>query len=176
MPAANDAEVKAGKTDPPKRSRAAPSQPARAPRGAAELSLAPVLDQALGFRLRRAVSMADVLFAEIFTPLDITTQHYAILMSVRHNPGCQPSALSALLNITPNNLVPHIDGLVTRGYMRRTSSSRDRRVKHLRLTAAGEEFAQLLREKHEEVRARVEERMGVDNVERLLDLLKLYSG
>lgn len=176
MPAANEAQVKSGRSSRPKRSSAAPQQPARAPHAPAELSLAPELDQALGFRLRRAVSLADIVFAEIFAPLDITTQQYAVLMSVRHNPGCQPSTLSALLNITPNNLVPHIDGLVARGYMRRTSSSRDRRVKHLRLTAAGEEFAQLLREKHEEVQARVEERMGVDTVERLLELLKLYAG
>lgn len=139
------------------------------------LSLAAELNGAVGFRLRRAVNVADSIFTEIFEPLEITTQHYAILMTIRHNPGCKPSALSALLNITPNNLVPHIDGLVTRGYVARTSSKTDRRIKHLRLTAVGETFCKTLVAKHENVRARVEARMGVENVATLLKMLSLYS-
>jgi DNA-binding MarR family transcriptional regulator len=176
MAASKDIQLKTDGSVRPKRPTSTARQTPRAPRATAELALAPELELAVGFRLRRAVSVADALFTGIFAPLDITTQQYAILMSVRHNPGCQPSALSALLNITPNNLVPHIDALVTRGYMRRTASSTDRRVKHLRLTAAGEEFAQLLGDKHDEVRARIEARMGAENVDLLLELLKLYEG
>ncbi|QNA85368.1 MarR family transcriptional regulator [Sphingomonas sp. So64.6b] len=96
-------------------------------------------------------------------------------MTIRHNPGCPPSALSSLLHITPNNLVPHIDGLVSRGYVGRTSSETDRRIKHLRLTESGETFVRLLARKHDEVRARVEARMGTENVAKLLELLSLYS-
>lgn len=147
----------------------------RAEQASQELILASELDQALGFRLRRAASIADASFGEVFAPLGITTQHYAILMSVRRNPGCSPSLLGELLNITPNNIVPHIDGLVERGYVRRVASRTDRRVKHLRLTPAGTEFTRLIASKHEEVRARLDARMGAENVARLLEMLSLYE-
>ncbi len=148
----------------------------RALANALELNLADELDQAVGFWLRRAVSVADTLFAEVFSALNITTQHYAIIMSIRSNPECQSSALSALLNITPNNLVPHIDGLVSRGYVRRVEGSKDRRVKHLRLTPEGEAFAELLAEKHEEIRARIRARLGAKEQVKLLQLLQSYCG
>jgi len=140
------------------------------------VAVAPELDEAVGFWLRRAVGIADDLFGEVFAAYDISTQLYAILMTIRHNPGCQPSTLSASLNITPNNLVPHVAGLVSRGYVRRVSSSRDRRIKHLRLTAAGEEFARQLIRRHEEIQARLEDRMGAEKLKQLVDLLRLYCG
>ncbi|MFD1788271.1 MarR family winged helix-turn-helix transcriptional regulator [Sphingomonas floccifaciens] len=137
--------------------------------------LAPQLDQAVGFRLRRAVGVADTVFAQVFASLDVTTQQYAIIMTIQANPGCQPSALSALMGITPNNLVPQISGLVARKYVRRSSSSKDRRIKHLWLTAAGEAFAQDLIARHETIRARIEAHMGEEKMTELLDLLRLYS-
>lgn len=149
------------------------TRPSRAP--AAEVSLPPELGNAVGFRLRRASAAADTIFAEVFAPLDITSGHYAVLMAIRHLPRCQPSTLSTLLNITPNNLVPRIDALVARGYVQRADSETDRRIKHLQLTGAGEEFARLLVKKHEEVRRRVEAHMGAENVASLLNLLALYS-
>lgn len=143
---------------------------------AAIVNVAPELDEAVGFWLRRAVGIADGLFGEVFAAHDISTQLYAIMMTIRHNPGCQPSTLSASLHITPNNLVPHVAELVSRGYVRRVSSSRDRRIKHLRLTAAGEEFALQLIRRHEEIRARLEGRMGAEKLRQLVDLLRLYCG
>jgi len=141
----------------------------------AELVLPAELGGAIGFRLRRAVNLADSLFAETFGPLEVTTAQYAILMSVRHNPGCQPSALAALLGITPNNLVPLIDNLVSRGFIRRSLSKVDRRIRHLRLTPSGVEFAAALILRHEAVRQRIEGRMGKANAAELLRLLELYS-
>ena len=144
-------------------------------RGPSELALPPELVMALGFRLRRAVNLADFLFVETFGPFEVSTAQYAILMSVRHNPGCQPSALAALLGITPNNLVPLIDNLVSRGYIRRSLSKIDRRIRHLRLTPAGQDFASALANTHEAIRTRIEQRMGKEEAAELLRLLALYS-
>jgi DNA-binding MarR family transcriptional regulator len=142
---------------------------------ATELLLPSELSDAVGFRLRRAVNLAETLFAETFGPVEVTTAQYAILMSVRHNPGCQPSALAALLGITPNNLVPLIDNLVSRGFIRRSLSKIDRRIRHLRLTPSGEQFAAELILRHEAIRHRIEERMGKTNAVELRRLLELYS-
>ena len=147
----------------------------RRPARVTELPLPAELGGAIGFRLRRAVNVADDLFAEAFGPVDVTTAQYAILMSVRHNPGCQPSALAALLGITPNNLVPLIDSLVSRGFIRRSLSKIDRRIRHLRLTPSGEQFAAALIVRHETIRDRIEQKMGKSNAAELLRLLALYS-
>lgn len=141
----------------------------------ADLPLPDELGGAIGFRLRRAVNVADDLFVETFGPVEVTTAQYAILMSVRHNPGCQPSALAALLGITPNNLVPLIDNLVSRGFIRRSLSKIDRRIRHLRLTPSGEQFAAALIVRHETIRGRIEDKMGKAEAAELLRLLALYS-
>jgi DNA-binding MarR family transcriptional regulator len=144
-------------------------------KGAMPLDLSPELANAVGFGLRRAITKADELFAETFAPLEITTQQYAVMLSVRENPGCQPSALSSLLNITPNNLVPQIDSLVSRGFIRRSLSTRDRRIRHLRLTPTGERFADELVQRHNAVRLATEAKIGTENTRELVRLLALYA-
>lgn len=145
------------------------------PRERVPLALPRELGRAVGFNIRRAVSVADAIFAEVFNELEISTQQYAILLSVGHNPGCQTSQLSALLNITPNNIVPQIDSLEARGLIKRSSIARDRRIRQLRLTAAGEKFAAELVRRHEAVRERVEARLGAKDAAELLRLLVKYG-
>jgi DNA-binding MarR family transcriptional regulator len=140
------------------------------------LQLAPELDEAVGFWIRRAVNVADELFDEHFAPLEIGTQQYAIMMTVLHNPGCQPSALSAMLGITPNNLVPQIDSLVRRGFIRRSLSTVDRRIRHLRLTPTGERFAEQLVQQHKAIRVAVEARLSSEGADQMRELLQRYVG
>ncbi|AIT80472.1 MarR family winged helix-turn-helix transcriptional regulator [Novosphingobium pentaromativorans] len=142
--------------------------------GSSELALPAELDLAIGFRLRRAVTVADALFTARFGSRGITAVHYAILMSVRRNPGCQPSALGQLLGITPNNLVPLIDALSGRGLLDRTAGTRDRRARHLWLTSEGERFTAELAEGHQALQAQIEEAMGVQDAAELMRLLALY--
>ncbi|MPT47936.1 MAG: MarR family transcriptional regulator [Sphingobium sp.] len=140
------------------------------------INLPPELQNAVGFYIRRSISVADTIFSDVFGPFEITTQYYAILLTMRSNPGCQPSHLSALLGMTPNNLVPRIAHLVDQGFVKRTESKNDRRIKHLHLTPAGEEYAAKLAKMHDEVHARVVARMGQENAREFLRLLYLYCG
>jgi hypothetical protein len=86
------------------------SQPERADRSTAaprsDVSLPPELGSAVGFQIRRATGVADALFSETFGEMEITAAQYAILMVVRHNPGCRTSTAGSLLGITPNNRTP----------------------------------------------------------------------
>jgi DNA-binding MarR family transcriptional regulator len=141
-----------------------------------DVALPPELARAVGFQIRRATGVADTLFAETFGEMEINAAQYAMLMVVRHNPGCRTSTAGSLLGITPNNLVPLLDSLTARGYIRRTLSTTDRRVRHLRLTPRGQELCIALVERHEAVQARIEERMGHGEVSEFLRLLRLYCG
>lgn len=156
------------------------SQPERADRSTAsprsDVSLPPELGSAVGFQIRRATGVADALFSETFGEMEITAAQYAILMVVRHNPGCRTSTAGSLLGITPNNLVPLLDSLTARGYIRRTLSTTDRRVRHLRLTPRGQELCAALVARHEAIQAKLEERMGHGQVAEFLRLLTLYCG
>ncbi|BAK67401.1 MarR family transcriptional regulator [Sphingobium sp. SYK-6] len=155
-------------------------RPARASRLSAvhrgDVTLPAELSNAVGFQIRRATGVADALFAETFGDMEINAAQYAILMVVRHNPGCPTSAAGSLVGIAPNNFVPLLDSLTARGYIRRTLSTKDRRVRHLRLTPRGEEFCEALVARHEAIQARIEERMGHGSVAEFLRLLKLYCG
>jgi DNA-binding MarR family transcriptional regulator len=130
----------------------------------------------VGFQIRRATGVADALFAETFRDMEINAAQYAILMVVRHNPGCQTSAAGSLVGISPNNFVPLLDSLTARGYIRRTLSTTDRRVRNLRLTPRGQEFCAALLARHEAIQARIEERMGHGAIDEFLRLLTLYCG
>lgn len=140
------------------------------------VDLPPELGNAVGFQIRRASAVADALFGETFGDMEINAAQYAILMVVRHNPGCRTSTAGSLLGITPNNLVPLLDSLTARGYIRRTLSTKDRRVRHLRLTPRGQELCVALTERHEAIQAKLEDRMGHEQVAEFLRLLTLYCG
>lgn len=151
-----------------------PAARTRERRAGVEPNLPAELGDALGFRLRRATTISDALFGEFFGPLEINPAQYATLMVVRHNPGCQTSAAGTMLGITPNNLVPLLDSLVARGFIRRTLSSTDRRVRNLRLTPAGVALCEQLDAAHAGLQAKVEGHMGQENAAELLRLLTLY--
>jgi len=141
-----------------------------------DMTLPPELGEAVGFQVRRASAVADSLFTETFGDMEINAAQYAILMVVRRNPGCQTAAAGSMLGITPNNLVPLLDSLTARGFIRRTLSATDRRVRHLRLTPHGQELATRLVERHEAMQAAIEARIGHGNLEEFLRLLRLYCG
>lgn len=141
-----------------------------------EVTLPPELRDALRFQIRRATGVADMLFAETFGDMDINAAQYAILMVVRHNPDCQTSAAGSLVGITPDNFVPLLDSLTTGGYICRTLSTKDRRVRHLRLTPKGEETCATLMARHDAMQEQIEARLGHGKVEELIRLLTLYCG
>jgi DNA-binding MarR family transcriptional regulator len=61
-----------------------------------------------------------------------------ILSVVSANPGISQTAVSKALGIDQGNLIPQLNGFIKRGLLTKAVPAGDRRVRCLKLTAAGE--------------------------------------
>ena len=134
------------------------------------------LEQTLGFLLRAAWKEVSAEFNAFFRDADFTPALYTIMVLVDLNPGCNPGDLAKPMGISQNNLVAHIDELVERGFLTRNVHPRDRRVKMLNLTMAGEERLAELRRAHKRYERRIAERVGKEDMRQLLRLLRRLNG
>jgi DNA-binding MarR family transcriptional regulator len=76
-------------------------------------------------------------FEAICQRLDVTPQQAATLMIVGSNDGTPMRKVAVLLGADASNVTGLIDRLETAGLVERYAATDDRRVKRLRLTAAG---------------------------------------
>jgi DNA-binding MarR family transcriptional regulator len=134
------------------------------------------LNRTLGFRLREAWQEMERDFLERFREEKITPALYAILILVDANPGCRPSDLCREVSISPTNIVPYIEDLVQRGLMLREGGVRDRRMKHLTLTTRGRDYLNELRALHKAVDRDFLDKLGADNMAKLVELLARITG
>ena len=87
-------------------------------------------------RLREFIAFSDVASAKV----GVTQQQYQALLALRTHPGPEPltiSGLAALLLIRHHSAVGMVDRLEKQGIVRRSPSTRDRRVVAIHLTARG---------------------------------------
>lgn len=121
-------------------SRPAASQPADTARSAAALggpwsdgdglALADVIA-----RLRRAMRRA----ARLRDPASaLSVAQLELLSCVGENPGVRPSRVARLLRLAPNSVTTLVNGLESRGLVRRAGAAPDRRAVALTLTETGE--------------------------------------
>jgi DNA-binding MarR family transcriptional regulator len=68
---------------------------------------------------------------------DLTPVQYAALAAVDANPGIDQVTLAGLIAYDRTTITGVVDRLVLKGLMTRQESSRDRRARELKLTAAG---------------------------------------
>jgi DNA-binding MarR family transcriptional regulator len=79
--------------------------------------------------------------SEIFGRFQLSTGEGSVLLSVAE--GAQsPSALAERLGVARSRITPLVQNLVERGFLQRSESQGDRRVRELRLTKEGERVAQ----------------------------------
>jgi len=95
------------------------------------------LHQKPGHLIRRAHQIAVALFMEECAELDLTPVQYAALVAVREHPGIDATRLSSLIAFDRSTLGNVLERLEARKLMQRYPSREDKRVKLLRLTAAG---------------------------------------
>jgi DNA-binding MarR family transcriptional regulator len=93
------------------------------------------IDSVFGFHMQRA--------SFVFSPNAKSTRGFprwelTILSVVSANPGISQSAVSRALGIDQGNLIPHLTGFIKRGLLTKAVPVDDRRVRSLKLTAAGE--------------------------------------
>lgn len=89
---------------------------------------------------------------------DLSVPQFRTLLFIRRNPGASLSDVAEHLGLTPPSASTKIDGLVSRGLVKRRESKNDRRRIQLTLTNAGEA---MLARAGQETQAHLAERLAV---------------
>ena len=95
-----------------------------------------------GYQLAQAAIVTDAVFEEqVGGPLGLRRVEYTVLALVCENPGGTPARLARALAVTAGNITMWVDRLADKGWVRRETSTTDRRAQHLFATAAGQRMA-----------------------------------
>lgn len=125
-----------------------------------------VLDELVGYAIRRAQILIYEDFLAALAPWDITPQRYSALTLIAANPDLKLTELARILGIARSGAVQLADQLQDLGYVRRHEAAKDRRAYALRLTESGRRaYADITRAVREHD-ARVS--AGLDDGERAL--------
>jgi len=108
-----------------------------------------------GHLIRRVHQASTALFAEECARFDLTSVQFAALVAIKANPDVDATRLSALIAFDRSTIGGVLERLEAKGWVLRSSSPADKRVKLLRLTLEGE---RLLRQVEPAVR-RVQQRL-----------------
>lgn len=108
-----------------------------------------------GHLIRRAQQISTALFAEECAGFDLTSVQFAALLAIHANPDVDATRLSALIAFDRSTIGDVLERMEAKGWVCRDPSPQDRRIKLLRLSAAG---TRLLQEVGPAVR-RVQERL-----------------
>lgn len=96
-----------------------------------------VLDELVGYHLRRASAVFGSDFARAVAGEGLRQVPFAILSVIGANPGIRQGAAGSLLGIQRANMVALISELVEAGHVDRRQAGEDRRAFALTLTPAG---------------------------------------
>jgi len=96
-----------------------------------------VLDELVGYAIRRAQILIYEDFLAALAPWDITPQRFSALTLIAANAGLKSTELARILGIARSGAVQLVDQLEALGYVARTESAGDRRAYCLALTPAG---------------------------------------
>lgn len=108
-----------------------------------------------GHLIRRAHQVSTAIFTEECAGFDLTSVQYAALHAIARHPDVDATRLSALIAFDRSTIGDVLERLENKGWIERAASTRDRRVKRVRLSGAG---TRLLAEADAAVR-RVQERL-----------------
>jgi len=134
-----------------------------------------VLDQHLGYLIRRFQVWVFQDFIRTLEAIDIRPAQYSVLVVIGANAGLSQSDLADTLGIERARLVRLLDLLEKRGLMRRLPSPRDRRSHALQLTSEGQKVlkkAKALAATHE---ARLTEKLGAEPRAAMLEYLRDFA-
>lgn len=90
-----------------------------------------------GHLIRRAQQIAYALFMEECANHGVTPVQYGSLLAIRERPGLDATRLSAIIAFDRSTLGDVLERLEAKGWISRTPSPNDKRVKRLTLTKAG---------------------------------------
>lgn len=133
-----------------------------------------VLNNRLGYFIRRVQVWIFQDFIGRLAALDISPAQFSVLVVVSANPGLSQAELAGTLGIERARLVRLLHRLEQRGLIQRLPSSADARRHALRLTRGGRRVlarAKMLSEAHE---AGLTERFGAERYRMLIEALREF--
>lgn len=136
-----------------------------------------MMEDAVGYRLRRAQLSVFQHFNETFAAKGLRPTDFAVLLLLSRNQGLKQSEVAEALGIQRANFVAIVDGLENKGLIERRKSETDRRVQSLHITETGLKYLRDLMPiwaQHEELL--ISRLGGTEARDQLIDLLKrLYD-
>ena len=90
-----------------------------------------------GHLIRRAQQISTALFAEECGRFDLTSVQYAALCAIAANLGVDATRLSALIAFDRSTIGDVLERMELKGWIVRSPSPQDRRIKLVRLSPAG---------------------------------------
>lgn len=96
-----------------------------------------VLDDLVGYAIRRAQLAAYVIFDRVVGGTTFTTQRFSSLVIIEQNPGLTQTRLGEILGIARSGVMLLVDFHEAEGFVVREPSATDRRAYGLKITAAG---------------------------------------
>lgn len=135
-----------------------------------------ILDELIGFHLRRAQSVVFDKFMHMFGGQKVTPGQFGVLTLIEQNPDFNQSGLAGALGIERSTMVAVINALEERGLVRRRQSPADRRSYVLSLSRRGKDLLAVVNRKvrlHEQL---IAAELDEEEKEILVELLKKISG
>jgi len=143
-------------------------------RGEKPLSLG-VLDDHLGYFLRRVQVWVFQDFIRTLSSIDLRPAQYSVLSVIGANRGLSQADVAQLLGIERARLVRLLDRLEKRGLTQRLASPVDRRSHALQLTPAGQALLKRAKALAAEHEGNLVGKLGVANHARLLEALREFG-
>jgi len=91
-----------------------------------------------GYLFRRSQQIAVAIFAEECEQFGLTCLQYSALARIRDNPGIDVTRLSDTMEFDRSTLGGVVERLELKGYIRRSGTAEDKRVKLLEITRQGQ--------------------------------------
>jgi MarR family transcriptional regulator, lower aerobic nicotinate degradation pathway regulator len=135
-----------------------------------------------GHLIRRLQQIAVAIFMEETASFDITPVQYAALIAVREHPDVDVTRLSALIAFDRSTLGNVVERLETKGWLVRRAGQLDRRIKLLRITAAGRKLLTMVEPAVQRAQQRMltpipkrERKRFIEKLEQLVEINNVHS-
>jgi DNA-binding MarR family transcriptional regulator len=134
-----------------------------------------VLNDHLGYFVRRLQIWVFQDFMRALARVDIRPAQYSVLVVVEANPGLSQSDIAEFLGIERARLVRLLDRLEKRGLTERRASPRDRRSHALYLTRDGQRALKKIKLRAAEHEAQLAAKLGPEKRKLLIEMLREFS-
>ena len=135
-----------------------------------------ILDDLIGYTLRRAQLHVFQDIIETLRPWDLRPAQFSTLVMIAANPGLSQAALADLLAVERSAMVKILDTFERRGLARRRPSTVDRRRNAVGITPRGQTLLDQVKAKAREHEARMVGFLSGDEKARLLAALRRIYG